>query len=283
MRKGFIRILQIIAGSIALGIGVSLFVSPNNIVPGGLTGIAIVLSKLLKLGVGTLTFLLNIPIMAVALWKFGREFFIWTLTALAVSSVSIDLFSAIDAVSDDLVIASLAGGGLIALGVGIIFRGGATTGGVDVIVRLIKLKKPHIKTGNVFLITDGIIALLSGLILGNPETVIYSLLTIAVAAAVMNFVLYGADEARLLIIICQNEKAVIDSLVTRLHAGVSVIEGKGGYSGKRRSILICAVRNQSFHKARELISEADKQAFLIVSSATAIYGEGFKNITMTEI
>lgn len=283
MKKGFIRIFYIIIGSVAVGIGVSLFVSPNNLVPGGVTGVAIVLSKLIGRGVGTIAFLLNIPIMILALWKFGRAFFLWTLTALFASSVAIDAFSAISPLTNDPVIASLAGGGLIAIGVGVIFRTGATTGGIDVIVRLIKLKKPYMKTGNVFLITDGLIAVVSGFVLKNPENAIYSLLTIAVAAAVMNFVLYGADEARLLIIICENEKEVTNALVTELGVGVSIVQGRGGFSDSAKSVLISAVKNQSFYRARQLVSQADSRAFVIVSSASAIYGEGFKDIKNIEI
>lgn len=283
MKKGFIRIFYIIIGSVAVGIGVSLFVSPNNLVPGGVTGVAIVLSKLIGRGVGTIAFLLNIPIMILALWKFGRAFFLWTLTALFASSVAIDAFSVISPLTNDPVIASLAGGGLIAIGVGVIFRTGATTGGIDVIVRLIKLKKPYMKTGNVFLITDGLIAVVSGFVLKNPENAIYSLLTIAVAAAVMNFVLYGADEARLLIIICENEKEVTNALVTELGVGVSIVQGRGGFSDREKSVLISAVKNQSFYRARQLVSQADSRAFVIVSSASAIYGEGFKDIKNTEI
>lgn len=283
MKKGFIRIFQTIFGSVAVGVGVSLFVSPNNLVPGGVTGVSILLSKLTGGSVGAIAFLLNIPIMALALWKFGLAFSLRTTAALALSSTAIDAFSLFSPLTDDPVIASLAGGGLVAIGVGVIFRAGATTGGIDVIVRLIKLRKPHLKTGNVFLITDGLIAIASGFVLKNPENVVYSLLTIAVAAAVMNFVLYGADEARLLIIICEREKEVIYALVSGLGAGVSLLEGRGGFSGKAKSVLISAVRNQNFHKAKQLISEADSRAFVIVSSASAIYGEGFKDIKIDEI
>lgn len=283
MKKGFIRIFQTIFGSVAVGVGVSLFVSPNNLVPGGVTGVSILLSKLTGGSVGAIAFLLNIPIMALALWKFGLAFSLRTTAALALSSTAIDVFSLLPPLTDDPVIASLAGGGLVAIGVGVIFRAGATTGGIDVIVRLIKLRKPHLKTGNVFLITDGLIAIASGFVLKNPENVVYSLLTIAVAAAVMNFVLYGADEARLLIIICEREKEVIYALVSGLGAGVSLLEGRGGFSGKAKSVLISAVRNQNFHKAKQLISEADSRAFVIVSSASAIYGEGFKDIKIDEI
>lgn len=283
MKKGFIRLFQILIGSVAMGVGVGMLISPNSLVPGGVTGVAIVISKLAKTGVGSVVFLLNIPIMLLALWKFGRAFFLWTLTALSASSAAIDFFSAYGALSYDPVIASLAGGGLVAIGVGTIFRSGATTGGIDVIVRLIKLKIPYMKTGNVFLITDGLIAIASGFVLKSPERVIYSLLTIAVSAAVMNFVLYGADEARLLIIICENEKEVTNALVTELGVGVSIVQGRGGFSDSAKSVLISAVKNQSFHRAKQLVSEADSRAFVIVSSASAIYGEGFKDIKNTEI
>lgn len=283
MKKGFLRILRILLGSLSLGAGISLFVSPNGIVPGGVTGLAIMINRFLPVGVGSITFLVNIPLLYVAYRRFGKRFFSNTLFALAASSISIDLFAIIKPVTTDLVLAALAGGGLVALGVGTIFRNGATTGGVDIVVRLLKQKFPHIKTGNVFLMVDGAIAVLSGLVFKNPELSIYSLLAIGVSSAVLNFVLYGADEARLMIIITQNPSDVKNVLVTKLGAGVSLIKATGGFSGEEKGVLICAVRNQSFYKAKDMVSEADSRAFLIVSSATAIYGEGFKAIDIEEM
>ncbi len=283
MKKGFLRVLRILLGSLSLGAGVSLFVSPNELVPGGVTGLAIMINSFLPVGVGSITFLVNIPLLFVAYKHFGKAFFTNTLFALTASSAAIDLFAVMKPVTNDLVIASLAGGGLVASGVGIIFRNGATTGGVDIVVRLLKQRFPHIKTGNVFLMVDGTIAILGGLVFRNPELSIYSLLTIGVSSAVLNFVLYGADEAKLMIIITPDPTAVKNALVTKLGAGVSLIKATGGFSGEEKGVLVCAVRNQSFYKAKELVGKADSRAFLIVSSATAIYGEGFKAIDIEEI
>ncbi|MBQ4094921.1 MAG: YitT family protein [Oscillospiraceae bacterium] len=283
MKKGFIKLLWIALGSVIMGAGVSLFISPVGIVPGGVTGVAIVLGRLFRKNVGSLILIMNLPLLAVAVRKFGKSFFFATLTALLLSSCAIDIIATLRPVTDDMMIASLAGGGLVGLGVGIIFRCRATTGGIDIVVRLIKEKIPHIKTGNVFLVTDGAIALLSGVVLGNWELVVYSVIAIASSATVMNFVLYGMDESKLLIIVTSDGRKITEALTEKLGAGVSIIDARGGYTGEKRSVLICAVRNQSFYKAKELVCEADKTAFVMVASADSIYGEGFKAIDIQEI
>ncbi len=283
MKKGFIKLLWLALGSVIMGVGVSLFVSPTGIVPGGVTGVAIILNRFVEVGVGRIILLINLPLLAASLKKFGKHFFFLTLTALLMSSVAIDVIAAFPPATNDMIIASLAGGGLVGLGVGIILRCNATTGGIDIVVRLVKEKMPHIKTGNVFLITDGVIALLSGAVLNSLELSVYSFLSIGVSARVMNFVLYGMNEAKLFFIISSKGERVVKELTEQLGAGVSVLNAKGGYTGNNRAVLICAVRNQSYYKVKELVSRTDKNAFVIVASADSIYGEGFKAIDIKEI
>ncbi len=279
----FLRPFAIAAGAAVYGAGISLFIQPAKMVPGGISGIAIIVGSLTGIRVGTLTFLMNIPLMAIALIKFGKGFFGGTLFSLALSSAAIDFFARFEAAGQDPISGALAGGTLTALGLGIIMRCGSTTGGADIIVKLIKQKKPYLKTGGIFLALDSAVALCSGAVFGGRESVIYSMLTICVCAAALNYVLYGADEAKLLLVVCSNRGEVTKALVDELGVGVSLVDTVGGYTGKERAMLVCAVRKQNLYRAKRLIYSHDRSAFMIVTSATAIYGEGFKSYEDSEL
>lgn len=284
--QGFFKITRIaiilIAAAI-MGAGISLFTVPGGLVPGGVSGVAIIISRLTGMRVGTLSIIINIPLLAAALIRFGRKFFADTLFALVASSLAIDLFARLPAPTDDIIACALAGGALISLGLGIIMRCGSTTGGSDIVVKLIKQRFTYIKTGALFMTLDGVVALSSGFVFGNWYAVIYSMLTIVVSAFTLNLVLYGADEAKLLFIVCDNCDQVVNTLVDELGVGVSLINAVGGYTRVNKHIIMCAVRKQNLYKAKELIYSCDRAAFMIVSSATAIYGLGFKSYEDSEL
>ena len=286
MRRVFYRFGRpavILAASVVFGAGISLFLTPGGLVPGGVNGISIIINKLTGLKVGTLSFLINIPLLITALYKFGKGFFWDTLFSLAACSAATDLFSLLPPITDDVIACSLAGGALSAVGVGTIMRCGSTTGGSDIIVKLIKQRFMYIKTGVIFFILDSAVAFLSGIVFGDWRIVVYSLLTITVSGFTMNKVLYGSDEAKLLFVVCNNCEEVVNALVDGLEAGVSTIDAVGGYTHHSRKIVMCAIRKQNLYKAKELIYSKDRTAFMIVSSATAIYGMGFKSYEDSEL
>lgn len=286
MRRGFLRITRIVIILIAsaiMGAGISLFTAPGGLVPGGVSGIAIIISRLTGIKVGTLSFIINIPLLVIAYIKFGRKFFADTLFALAASSVAINIFAEFPPVTSDIMACALSGGALISLGLGIIMRCGSTTGGSDIVVKLIKQRYTYVKTGELFMVLDSAVAITSGFVFGNWYAVIYSMLTIVVSAFTLNIVLYGSDEAKLLFIVCDNCEEVVNALVDELGVGVSLINAVGGYTRIDKHIIMCAVRKQNLYKAKELIYSFDRSAFMIVSSATAIYGVGFKSYEDSEL
>lgn len=275
--KFFVRLIVILFGSILIGAAVGLLISPNSIAPGGVTGIAVMLSKLSGANVGAIVMLINIPLLAIGRLKLGREFFWLTLFATVASSVFIDVFSYFEPLTNDILLASLSGGTLMAIGIGIVFRQEATTGGIDIIVRLIKQRLPHIKTGVIFLAIDGAVAITSGFVFNSADIAMYSVISLVCSSTAMNLVLYGTDEAKLMLIICNDTQGVLEALTVKLGVGASMLEAVGGFTQRERTIVMCAVKNYNLHKARRLINEVDSTAFLIVSSATEIYGEGFKS------
>jgi uncharacterized membrane-anchored protein YitT (DUF2179 family) len=279
IKHKIISLIVIFFASICYGAGVSLFLDANNLAPGGVTGIAIILNRVIGIETGTISFIINIPIMIIGWYKFGGKFMIYTVYTIILTSMFINFFHKIPPVTDDLLLAAITGGVLIAFSIGTIFKAGATTGGVDIIVRLIKLKYKHMKTGGVFLILDMIVVALSMIVFRDIEISLYAAITVVVSSYTMDLVIYGKDEAKLFYIMSrtsETEAQITKELLEVLEVGVTYLEASGSYSNTKRRVIMCAVRKQQLPKAKEIVKEIDENAFMIVTSATEIFGEGYK-------
>ena len=164
----------ITAAAFVYAVGVSLFTDPNNMAPGGVTGISIILSRLLPVSTGTFIMLINIPILIFAVWKFGIAFTVSTIYAIALISSFTNVLSPYGAATDDILLAALVGGTLTAVSIGVIFRAGATTGGTDIIVKALRLRFPHLKTGKIFFIADALVVTLSGIVFRDLNAALYA-------------------------------------------------------------------------------------------------------------
>ena len=258
-------------------VAISLFIDPNNLVPGGVTGIAIIISRFLPVETGTLIFIFNIPILLFAIWQFGIKFTISTIYAITLISAFTNILAPIGPATNDILLAALAGGVLYAVSIGFIMKMGATTGGMDIIVKWLRTKLPYLKTGVLFFITDVIIISMSGIVLQNIDAALYAGITVVVNSIVLDIVLYGKDEAKLLYIISDRPKEITERLLTELDVGVTYIEGRGAYSGKEKQVLMCVVKKQVSPRVEVIVKEEDADAFMVISSATEIFGEGFKS------
>ena len=271
------RLVAITLGCVVYAAGIALFLDPNSLAPGGATGISIMISHLTNIPTGTVVLCLNIPLLALGVWKFGREFLISTVYATGLSSVMINWFAPIGALTDNLLLAGIVGSVMMAIGMGIIFKSGGTTGGTDVLVKLLRLKYRHMKTGTVFAITDLIIVSASALVFKNIELALYAGIALVVCSIVLDLVLYGPDEAKLVFIVSDKADQVAARLLKELDAGVTFLSGRGAYSNTEKQVIMCAARKQLFPKIRSVVQEEDSYAFMIVSNATEIFGEGFKD------
>lgn len=277
MKKKIIKnILLIIIGSIVYAISISLFLNPNKIAPGGVSGIAIMAGHFIDIGVGTLTFLINLPILIIGLIKLGKGFFAGTVISILFSSVLTDIFANLPPLTDDTMLSAIAGGVTLAIAIGLIFKAGFTTGGTDIIVRLIKLKHKHLKTGMIFFIVDGVISVASGIVFKNPDYALYALLSLVISSVVLDIVLYGSDEARLVYIITKKEKEITEYILEKMDIGCTLLECEGAYSGEKRQTLMCAVKKRDLPQLQEYVLNTDSDSFMIVTSANEIYGEGYK-------
>ena len=270
--------LFVIIGSFIYALGVSLFLDPNNLAPGGMTGIAVILNRLSYLDVGTLYFLLNVPVIVLGLWKFGFRFIIKTAVSIAFTSLFTNLLSAYGTLTDYLLMASIAGGVLMAAGMSMIFRAGATTGGTDIIVKVLRQKFRHLKTGSLFLYLDLIIVTASGFVFQDLRIALYALLTVFINGKAIDYALYGHDDAKLIYIITDHSAEIAEAILNDLSIGCTFLNGKGAWTGERKDVIMTVAHNRTSPMIEEIVKETDPQAFLIISSASEIYGEGYKDI-----
>ncbi len=259
-------------------VAVSLFLDPNRLAPGGVTGIAIILNHLTGLETGTWVLLINLPIIALGTWKFGLRFILSTMYCTALTSFLMNLLAPIGAVTSDPFLAAVAGGALMAVGLGLVFRSGATTGGTDVVIKLLRLRFPHLRTGSLFLITDAAIVAVSGAVFKNLDVALYAGLVVFINSVLLDVVLYGRDGAKLLFIISDRHEQITRRFLEEMDIGVTYISGSGAYSGRNKKVIMCVMKKPLAPKAEEVVREEDPQAFMIVTSATEIFGEGYKSI-----
>lgn len=269
--------LMITIGTLIYSTGISLLLDPNNLAPGGVSGISIMLSRFTPITTGTWILIINIPLLAVGWWKIGRKFIIKTIYATVMTSLFTNLLGGVTPVTNDLICAVVLGGIAVGSGIGLVFRAGGTTGGMDIIVKLLRLKFPYLKSGSIFLALDMIVVIASGFVFQNLTLAVYAGIVIALDARVMDVILYGQDEARLIYIISDKHAQIAGRLMAELDIGVTYLEGEGAYTEKDKKIILCASRKQRSPEVINIVKEEDERAFLIVSSANEIFGEGYKS------
>lgn len=277
-RKFSIRkYIMITLACITYGVGISLFVDPNNLAPGGFTGLSVVLNRLIPIETGTIYLILNIPVMILGIWKFGWKFTVSTLYAILVVSFSTNALSLMDPITKEPVLGAVFGGMLCGTGMGMVLRNSATTGGTDIIVKCLRQRFPHMKTGSLMLMIDAVIIGLSGIVFKNFDSVLYSIVSVLTTSAVLDMVLYGRDGAKLIYIISDKSEKITSRILQELDIGVTHLEGSGAYKNVEKKVIMCVVKKQLAHKVEEIVRDEDVSAFMIISNASEIYGEGYKS------
>lgn len=269
-------------GAFIYAFGIAVFLDPNHLAPGGVSGISIILNSFIPIGTGIWIFVINIPLMILGLIVFKFSFLIGTLYATAFSSAIIEVIARVFShlipdMHDHLVIAAVAGGALVALGIGLVFRGGGSTGGFDIVVKLLRRKFRHMKTGVLYLALDMTVITLSAIAFHDILVALYAVVTVFTNSTVLDMVLYGKDNAKMVYIITDAPEAVSDRLMKEVETGVTLLHGEGAYTKKDKKVLMCVLHDQQYPMLRDIVKQEDKHAFLIVTKATEIFGEGYKN------
>lgn len=284
-RRGFAEIrtavtdyLIIVLGAVIYALSVDFFTAPNNIAPGGITGISTLLHYLIYVPIGTTALILNIPLFIWGAIKNGKRFIVRTVIASALTSVFIDLFSLISvSYRGDRMIAAIFGGILSGIGLGIIFLRGGSTGGTDIIGRNLHLRYPYLSVGTIILIADAFVIILSSLVYKSIESGLYSIITIFVSTKLIDAVVFGLsrDNGKLLIIITADPDRMAQLLTRDADRGVTVLSARGGYSGAPKGVILCATHPRDVYRVKGHISDADPSAFVITANASSISGLGF--------
>lgn len=282
--KFICRYIVITFAACIYAVGISMFLDPNNLAPGGLTGAAVILTRIIPITLGTLIVIMNIPIMILGAWKFGARFTLSTLYTLVVSSAFMEIFERIGyVVTHDKILAALVGGTLMGAGMGLCLRMETTTGGIDIIIKVLRQKYRQVKSGEMYLIIDGLILAAAALYFKDIEVSMYAGVAIVISTYILDKVLYGSDEAKLVYIVSNKRKIIATRMMVELNMGVTLVEGKGAYNMENTEVIMCVMHKQNLTKVRNLVSEVDPEAFMIVSSATEVFGEGFKGHTDVEM
>lgn len=271
-------IALILLGGFIFAAAVNIFTAPNNIAPGGLTGIGTMVNYLTDIPIGTVIIILNIPIFIWAYKVFGFAYIGKTFFATVTTSVMIDAAAHfLPPYRGDVMLCAILGGVLSGIGLSLIFMRGATTGGTDLIAKLVMHRLPHLTLGRLILIIDFIVVLMSAAVYKSLEMPVYAAILIFIMSRVVDGILYGSSlgNEKMLLIVSKENDSIAKMILHELDRGVTQISAKGVYTGQRHGVLMCAVKRQEAYKVYDLIYSADPNAFIIVSNVDEIIGEGF--------
>lgn len=281
--KSFIKsFLLTTLGAACFAVAVAFFYDPYKIAPGGITGFAVIISHLFPvISTGTVVFLMNVPLLILALIRFGKKFVVLTVYATAFMSLLMNLLEPVAAthgiVTDDLIVPALCGAVLDAVGLGLVYRAGGCTGGSDIVIKFLRQKYRHIRTGGMSLIVNAVVVTATLVAFGNFEIAVYSAIAMTLSSFILDKVLYGGEGAKLVYIISDKYREITDEILTKIEIGVTLLKGEGAYLGKEKKVILCAAKKQTFPKIRDIVKSADPNAFMIITNATEIFGEGYKS------
>ncbi len=279
--KWLIDIPLIILGSVIYSAGINCFTAPNDIAPGGVGGIATVISFLSghRIGIGLVFGLMNIPLIIAGFIKLGKPMMAKTFLAVVVATVCTDYLSALfPAYVGDRILAAVFGGLLIGTGIGLVYTREGTTGGTDIINKLIQKAKPHLSLGFIMMITDAVVIVISIFAFGNLESGLYAIIAIFVSSKIMDMILYGGREGKAVLIFSDKSAEIGQAIIDSISRGATFLKGEGVYTHTDKNVICCAVHKNEYVKLKRIVKEIDERAFIITATADEVLGQGFREI-----
>lgn len=274
-------ILKIIIGSIIFAAGIQWLFAPVSMVSGGATGVAMIANLLTGIPTGLLIILINIPIFIISFKRYGMKFILLSLIGTLVSSIAIDIMAVWTVeITRDPFLATIFGGLVTGVGLGIVYSTGATTGGMDIVAKLLREKRPYMNYGTFVLILDAIVVAVYAVIFRRIENAMYTVLAVFIYTQIIDLILYGSSQSKLCHIISAQSSEIKGKIVETLNRGVTIIEGRGAYSGEEKQILLCVVKRQQIVEIKNIVKSIDTSAFVIVSNTRDVFGEGFGDISI---
>ena len=279
MQKGMKAVLwvgKLLLGTALFALGFNLFLEPNGLNAGGISGLSMVLLHLTGIGsVGLVATLINLPLFLLGARKIGKEFFVGSLIGMLFLSTFLDLFAFIPVPETEPLLAALYGGVLCGVGIGIVFVSGASTGGSDIVVRLLKMRYQNVPIGTINMCFDGLVAVLTGLVFWDITRALYSGVAIFVLGKVIDVVVYSFDDSKVALIISDHHVEIVQAIGKELNRGATFLNGQGAYTGKETKVVLTAVKRQQLAELKQLVATMDTDAFVIVQDAHQVLGDGF--------
>ena len=270
-------LLVSVIGSALVGIGLSVFTVPNDIAPGGVSGLATALAFITPIRVSIWTVMLNVPLLLGAWHMLGRRSLLYTLLCTGLLSVFIELSDALlPPYTNNALLAAIYGGGIMGLGVGILFLRDISTGGTDLLALMLKKVFPNANSGRLLMGVDTAVVFLAVLIFRDIDVALYSIVAIMAASRVIDLLAQGVDYAKVIYIVTDRGAAVTEALNTQTNRGSTVIPAYGGYTGDGKQVVFTVTRRVVLAQTLRVIKQADPKAFTFVTDSTEVHGEGFK-------
>ena len=272
--------LRIVAGTCMFALGFVMFLDPHNFNGGGVSGLAQILVRVTGLGsVALWVGAINVPLFIIGGMRVGRKFFWGSLVGFLTATVSLEFFPYLPVPETDPLLACIYGGAIIGCGLGIVFTAGASTGGSDIVVRLLKLKWRHIPIGTINMCFDLVVIVLTGLAFGDISNALYTGVTVFLSGKVLDVVVYSFDYSEVTLIISENHEEIANAIFNKLDRGVTYLNGEGAYSHKEKKVILTAVKRHQLADLKQMVVEIDPDAFVIVQEAHQVLGDGFSRYT----
>ena len=269
-------LVSTLVGSFVFALGFDLFLAPNDLNSGGISGLAMVIVEVIGFGsVGTLSILINLPLFILGGMKIGRRFFVGSLIGLVASSLMIDAMAGFALPQSEPLLGALYGGVVCGAGLGMVFTAGTSTGGSDILVRLLKLKYRNVPIGQISMTFDLIVVVLTGLVFHDVTKAMYTGVTVFICSKVIDAMVYRFDYSKVALIVSREYEEIARQIGVKLDRGATFLHGEGSYSGNATKVVLAAIKRQQLAELKELVIAIDPDAFIIVQEAHQVLGDGF--------
>ncbi len=275
----FINTIGITIGSIIYAVSVNMFIEPNHIAPGGFIGIAIIINHYIPvLTIGIMIVIMNIPLLIIGVKHIGWHFLYGTVIGTVLSSILIDILAPyIPPLHTDMILASIYGGFLMGVGIGIIFRSFGSTGGTDLLAQII-YEFTGLPFGQAMMIIDVSIIIAAGVVFKNINISLYSIIAELIGNKTIDIVQSGFTFSKAVYIITEKPEPIKEAVLTEIERGVTELDAKGGYTGKEKKMLLVVVPHTQVSRIKKVVKDADPDSFIIIAELSEVIGSGFKSM-----
>ncbi len=270
------KYLLILLGTSIVALSLNLFLVPANIAPGGLSGIAIILHHLFLIPVGLSILVLNIPVLLWGFRHFNLKYTLSSLLGMTLLSLLTDFLTWLKPVTEDVLLSAVYGGGLMGLGLGLVFTAGSTTGGTDIVAQILKKRFSSISVGTFVLIIDAFIVVFAGLTFGKWEVTLYSAVALYICTYIIDLMVEGIEFAKVAYIISDKTETISEEISKNLVRGTTALKASSHFTGADKTVLMCVVKKYQISKLKQILKAIDPDAFVILSDTREVLGKGFK-------